>query len=332
MGTRFNTMGKAPGGRSALLAVQEALIASGHLERLRGFGSPKENKMGSKRGQAWANTCFRPTAALLNQLEDCGITPANLGDHMAPSRQKDLKAADMLEVRAAKVGDEAKGKPLPVDLQDPKVATIIERMERLNAFLLEEGRVDGISFGGLRRIFSNGDEPDFSWDAQGRLYPLPTWEEYGNQPSEVRAAYIRLDGEETAEVDISASHLTLLYGLLQSPYTGPEDRYDIPGFNDPERKRQGRDRVKEWLTMALGSSSSTIGGPPFRRLREAVLEVHPILGRLEELKASQGIDTHTLSFHESEVVLSCLEELRDAHGVTALPIHDALIVPKSAGR
>lgn len=76
----------------------------------------------------------------------------------------------------------------------------------------------------------------------------------------------------------------------------------------------------------MGAADVTIGGKRFAKARKAALGRHPILTRAGE----PGVTTLDLQFHESEIVLAALEVLRDRHGVAALPLHDALIVPEGA--
>jgi hypothetical protein len=79
-------------------------------------------------------------------------------------------------------------------------------------------------------------------------------------------AYILLDGEAVDEVDISACHLAILHGLLAQPFDGSRDPYDIPEYGGDRREY-----VKDWITMALGSSRSDIGGPARRMVRQSVI-------------------------------------------------------------
>ena len=59
--------------------------------------------------------------------------------------------------------------------------------------------------------------------------------------------------------------------------------------------------------------------------RRAGLLRYPFLARLPEL----GISTLDLQFHEAEILRLAMEELMAEHGVGFLPMHDALIVPRS---
>lgn len=321
MSTRNKALGDAPGGQSAQKDVRRALEAAGLIEVLPGYGGVddrfgREQKFG-------APTCFRPTAALVDLASQFGIRLHDLHDHFELSRQSWVEPAEVVEMRAMATHEDGKkvqGKRMAIDPEDPRVAPIIDRMVRLNSFLLEPGRVEGIAFGGLRRVFSNGNQPGFGWQWQGRFYSLRGWEAYEMKEKKTRKAYIILDGEAVDEVDISACHLAILHGLLGQPFDGSRDPYDIPEYGGDRREY-----VKEWITLALGAGRSDIGGPPRRMVRQSVIAVYPLLGNLED----HGVSTHDLTFHESEIILSAMEKLRDDHAVTTLPIHDGLIIPGS---
>jgi hypothetical protein len=60
-------------------------------------------------------------------------------------------------------------------------------------------------------------------------------------------------------------------------------------------------------------------------VRETVLNHHPVLLQLQAL----GITSLDLQFHESEILLRAMQELREQHSLPSLPIHDGLIVPES---
>jgi hypothetical protein len=100
------------------------------------------------------------------------------------------------------------------------------------------------------------------------------------------------------------------------PFDPHRDPYDLPGFD--------RDKeVKLWTKKALGACGPFRGEKQLWGVREAMLARYPVLKGL----GSNGITALDLQFHESEIILAALEELRDQHDVAALPIHDGLIVP-----
>jgi hypothetical protein len=115
---------------------------------------------------------------------------------------------------------------------------------------------------------------------------------------------------------MTAAHLTILYGLCGIPFDHERDPYDIDGVN--------REDIKAWVRTAMGSGDMAMGGKRFAKARKAALGRHPILNQVGE----PGLTTLDLQYHESEIVFAALEVLRDRHGIAALPLHDALIVPE----
>lgn len=77
---------------------------------------------------------------------------------------------------------------------------------------------------------------------------------YQQMPEAERLALLRIGGEPVAEVDASASHLTILHGLLGLSL--PQgDLYALPGIP--------REAVKAWIVQSLGV------GQPKRRWKDA---------------------------------------------------------------
>jgi hypothetical protein len=319
-GTSNAALSGCPGSRQAFLDVRTALVSSGSVEEIGGFVAKVSATDGTPLENIYERTVFRPTTKLLALAEEEGVLLTDFRQHFFPSGAKPWVPGAYVEARATKPGNKkAPGRCLEIDTNDPVALSILERMERLNAFLLEEGRVTGILFGGLRRVFHDADQPGFKWQTGGRFYSMQNWDAYeqlkGGKAS--RSREIRIDGEAVDEVDISAAHLTLLYGLLGVHFDGTQDPYAVPGF--------GRKAVKDWIKVALGASDETIGGPKCSKVRKACVKRHPILAGLY----GHGVGTLDLQYHESEIILAAVEDLRDLYGVGCLPIHDGLIIPQS---
>jgi len=317
-----------PGGKTAFKTVREGLKAAGLLEDLPGVRMPIFQGGGSKAVRQ-RQTCFRPTPALLSRLEAFDMPIAEVRTHFRPADSGPVMLTVPGELRAQKVDDKP-GVRLPLDPDTPLARSHIAQMDRLNAFLLGDGRVSGFSFGGLRRIFNDADQAGFKWQWGGRLYSPSRSEAYESYPSgknphgrpvppgEARSERIRLDGQPVVEVDMNAAHLTILHGLCGIPFDHAHDPYDIAGAN--------REDVKAWVRTAMGAGDTAIGGKRFAKVRKAAMARHPILAQAGE----PGLTTLDLQFHESEIILSALEVLRDRHDVAALPLHDALIVREGA--
>lgn len=310
-----------PGGRRAFTDMRAALGAKRLIDELPGYIRLDELKAGMDLDNPYGTTCFRPTQALLSTAESHGIELERLSDHFAPSRPRGREQTPCVEARAAK---REKGDPtvlMPIRPDDARAQAAVARMETINAFLTEPGRVEGIHFGGLRRVFNNADQEGFAWQWGGRLYSMPNWTAYEMLKGKAarRCREIRLDGQGAAEVDISAAHLTILHGLLGAPFDPTQDPYDLPGFD--------RDKeVKLWTKKALGACGPFRGEKQLWAVRQAMLSRYPVLNGLE----AHGITALDLQYHESEIILAALEALRDRHGIACLPIHDGLIVPERA--
>ncbi|MCW2349806.1 hypothetical protein [Sphingobium sp. B12D2B] len=305
-----------PGGATAFKTMREAVRAAGLVEEMKGFIRPFE-RWGLPETEC-IRTSFRPTAQLLGLAADYGVRLEDFTAHFEASKAKAPVPANVLEARAAKLTKKDRPKRLLVNPQDAKASAILANLECLNGFLMAEGRIDGVVFAGLRRIFSNADHPDFAWQWHGRFYSMPNADTYENMEGgqQARSKAIRIDGEAVVEVDICASHLTILHGLLGLPFDPSQDPYALNGLP--------REEVKTWINLAFGSGNSSTGGNKFNKARQAGLARYPFLADLQTL----GISPLDLQFHEAEVLRLAMEDLM-AQGVGFLPVHDALMVPYS---
>lgn len=268
-------------------------------------------------------TLFRPTQALIDFAAAHGVTLDTLPDHFSIERPNSPASKDLLVLRATKPpkvdGRRSKAPEMGIASGGREALRLMAELEELNAYLASVS-IDGFAFSGLRRIFNNGDQAGFAWQWGGRFYSVPGGDDYmrwkGGKAA--RADAIRLQGEKVGEVDLSASHLTVLYGLLGEPFDHTADPYDVRGHS--------RTKVKRWLTYALGTGTTQPReGRWYAKVREAVLERHPVLQRLHEHKVS----TLDLQFHEAEAIAWAMRDLRELDGVAALPVFDSLVVPMS---
>jgi hypothetical protein len=154
---------------------------------------------------------------------------------------------------------------------------------------------------------------------------------------------IRINGEATAEVDISASHLTILHSLMSVALPKGKDTYAIPGLD--------RDPVKRFVTTTMGNGKIPVRWPadaateyakafqksprqgytgnllkdyPFGTVRDRVLTDIPLLKEI----ASCPYGWAELQYTESNILIAAMKALMEA-GIPSLPIHDSLIVPES---
>lgn len=299
-------------------AMRETLEGADLVEVIPGYY--QHDAMGGPKG---FETLFRPTQSLSDLAAAHGVMLESLPDHFVSERLSLPHSSNLLVLRGRKPPREGlskgQGPILPIPAEDEAAARILAEMEELNAYL-GSAPIEGFAFSGLRRIFNNGDDPAFRWHWGGRYYPVPGGDNYVKWKGgkEARAAAIRLHGEPVGEVDLSASHLTVLYGLMGEPFDGAEDPYGLPGAD--------RGRVKRWVTYALGKGSAApTEGNWYAKAREWALVRHPILLRY----ATSRLTTLDLQFHEAEIIKDAMRRMRDAEGVAVLPVFDSLIAPVS---
>ncbi|MBD8619306.1 hypothetical protein IFT67_10280 [Sphingomonas sp. CFBP 13728] len=208
--TNNGEMATYPGKATAFEAMRGAMGADGLLEELPGFFRDEE-RFGTDY-QIAAMTSFRPTPKLIQMAEAHGVTLANLAAHFTVGKAPPPAPCDTIEARSSKATKGARAEPLPIDPEDLTARAITTEMDRLNAYLMEDGRIGGITFAGLRRIYSNADKPGFAWQWGGRFYPMPRGDNYilmsdgggHGAGGRARAAVLRIDGEDVVEVDLSA--------------------------------------------------------------------------------------------------------------------------------
>lgn len=247
---------------------------------------------GGVRQPAWDRaTRFRSTEWLRNWFEEQGITRANWSEHFARTYAPPSRKQCPLERRGTKPAYGAGRRVAPsmtIDPKDPATASLISRMDRINEYLGAQ-EVKPYSHIFLRRIFSNGDQIGFAWDCGGRMNALGA--ESFQTAKKAERAKITINGEPVVEIDLRASHLTILVGLGHLPKSILEgDPYSVDGIP--------RAVVKQWVTMTISSGKRHIRWP-----RQAV----------QDFREKQGIDL------PSEYPLMALGDAI----LTKLPILDA---------
>lgn len=183
----------------------------------------------------------------------------------------------------------------------------------------------------LRRIWNNG-----KWTQGGRLYD-GFWQ---TMKREQRSQVIRIDGGPIANVDFSQFNLRLAYALAKiRPPRG--DLYAVTGDDVSGRNwmqlREGRKK----LTSAMFNRSTPLTGWPGKSAEErtALAACFPS-GTTARIATSKIRAKHSaiadyiengrgLGFMriESDILVATLLSL-NKRGITALPIHDAVLVPE----
>jgi hypothetical protein len=170
----------------------------------------------------------------------------------------------------------------------------------------------------LRRHFNNG-----SFEEGGRLFG-GFWL---NMSKHDRREALTIDGEFPATLDFGQMALRIVYGMVGA--TPPEgDAYRLPGLEGH------RDGVKKVLNAMLYKDKPAKRLPrgtrqlfpdrvSFQQVRDLVEERHPKISHM----FYRGIGIKTMHV-ESDILVDVLLHLRD-RGIVGLPIHDAVMVPRS---
>lgn len=304
----------------------DGLHGLGLVERKTGYA--KESAFANDKGKHYRSghaTRLRATAKLTGLAQQHEITPGNVIKHFRSLPQKNV-----IELRGASPGYDEYGKKIRGKrLKLPKT----EEVTRLSAQVRELNdalravKLEGGTFLGFKRIYNDG-----RFDKGGRLYAVGG-DSYQHDSKKSRLK-MTMDGEPVVEIDLRASFLTMIYGLLGV-------RFD-PGRGDPYglRKAKGqkkvhRNVVKAWFTLAIGkhalptkwtrSQRKNVNGirehSPVK-VGEAVLKLHPVL---RTWLAGQR-DSKDLMYSESEALIAAMLRLLREHHIPSLPVHDSLIV------
>jgi len=332
--------------RDIFTRTKDALLDAGLLEHVGGwrwFTAGFEGAIAPGLVRGAAVSCFGLTETARARAEAAGLLTADLKawsehwEHVKPPRP--TAAPALIELKGSRKtvnGRKTDAPTMSIDKRDVRAQAIVAELAEHNEYMLGKD-VEGVPFAGLKRIFNNGNVAGFAWQWGGRFTSLPGGG-YEVEPKADRLAVMRLGGQRVAEVDMQASHLTILRALAGAEEDGTPDPYAVAGLD--------RELVKRWVTQAIGrgDAEATVWSAEARRyyatvapgrplskdlpivdVRAAVLSRHPVLGHLGEARLS----VHALNFHESEIVALAMRTLRQ-QDVPSLPVHDCLIVPASA--
>jgi len=290
-----------------------------------------------------------PTDAFAARVRELGI---GLSDF---SRHDDDDGEEML-VLTRKAGTRAAPSTDRVDYEDTAETNALrEEVRRVNAFLaaaeidfVQDGlqpHIDPHERGLKRRFMLLKADTKPRWDRGGRLFGDGFWINLESS----RRGGIRIQGERVADLDYSSMFARLAYAHVGA--VAPSgDLYAIPGL---EQHRSGvklafnvflfdgKGLRKEWPKAEMGIGVGTdadakvnceaarfdgllpVGWSNPQRLRKAILEKHPALGKAFGRRLGYG-----LMFTESRVLMAVLAELM-RRGIVALPLHDGLLCAQS---
>ena len=273
-------------------------------------------------------TRFRATLKLIKRATLAGLEVNQYKRHfkIKPKLQQVLVKASSQRYRRQKFS----GRTIKYERTEHTKA-LKRQVGAVNSFLMGQSYY-GFEFYGLRRIFNEGDRPDFNWNMGGRLYAAS---QYNYQTlKKAERLKLKINGEAVAEVDINASFLRILHSLRDFSLPDGEDIYQID--------RLDRSIVKAWITSTLGFMKFHRGWPELaletmsktglaRKDIPSYPSITPlILERFPVLKdwGTCGIRWSNLMFEESEAVIETMVALQN-ESIPSLPVHDSIIVPQS---
>lgn len=292
------------------IIAQLASADVGYVQTVRGWkGSPFA---------AGRRTTIEMTSAMSERIDAYGIADADL------SQDLDQETIVLKDSRPDRW---ATGRR--IDYRDtPDTALFRSEMRTINEWLsaadldwmgLDPSQASpGLSDRLLRRYFNNGTFSD-----GGRLFG-GFWQPMSKAD---RREYIRITGERVVCMDFGQMAARILYGLAGARVP-PGDLYAIPGY---ERWRDGIKKLFNAMQNVHGipqvkpkGTAKLLPNRPVREMTEAILSYHAPIAPL--LRTMIGPKVMRI---ESDIIVDVLLRLQE-QAIVALPIHDAVVVPKSS--
>jgi hypothetical protein len=296
--------------------VSDYLVCQGYLSRVEGQWSEQ------------IATTFHVTQKLIDYCEDSGVTA------------KDLKLNHLVRAKYPKgrnKGKKLRGKRV-ADLRCSKgYEDQCRIVDGINHYLTKHV-LTGVPFVGLFRLFNEYNEDKATLDAGGRLYAEGG--SYQVLKSDERLQ-LKIDGEAVAEIDISASHFTLIHLLARMldesipPLNDDEDPYTIPGIPRAVTKqwivayssklkpltRWSSDAIDQFKEQGIDLANYKV-----KEVGKAIALKYPFMDSLPSTVANWGY----LQRRESDALIMAMQRLSQEHNEPAYPVHDSLIVKQSA--
>jgi hypothetical protein len=324
----------------ALVAHRQFKAAMDGLVALRLVGKAASVRFGTDWGDGTTfqglAARFRPTDDLLDLAAAHGLLPGTLpGDFrsefstVAPKVRQLVELRPLKEPRRGKSGSKPRAELAVPPSDAGRLNDLRAEVAAANAFA-ERFIVEPCLPPRWKRVFTA------SLALHGRWYSVGSDGAYQRMSEDERLA-IRIGGEPVVEIDIRASHLTIMNALCGLPAI-LGDPYEIAGVDRPV--------IKAWITGTLGKGSPvvrwastvapSVAATDARAVGVAVLTRYPFLKKpsaradhLAPIGLPRRLLTHYLMGLESAALTDAMTSLR-SQGVLALPTHDGLIVPASA--
>jgi hypothetical protein len=227
--------------------------------------------------------------------------------------------------------------PVPIRRDDSEATRVREEVERYNEWVARH-EIQGCLPRRFKRVFT------VSMLLGGRWHAVGNEGNYQRMP-EAERLRITIAGEPVVEVDVRASHLSIMHGLLGLSL--PEgDPYEFPGVPRPVAKAWitatlGKGTlVKRWARRTSKDDPELLDVDP-KRIGEIICDRYPFLRRPAQAAADKaGLNTlthigppaslltHRLMAIEAAALTGAMSVLH-SRGILARPMHDGLLVPVS---
>ena len=292
---------------------------------------------------------FGATEALKNLAASYGIDQSNIGTVFGirwPAKPPKVQEGVVLRPLADKrPGEKQKRRKdsLPLDRDDPETIRLTAEVEAANAVLAAH-RFEGCTPPALYRVFNKdfslGGSQDFSLGGR--------WITAGAMPIQGMSAdarlKIRINDRPVAEVDVKASHLSILAafaGVKKLEFDDPYTFSDAPWSRLPNARKV----VKSVAVAALGAGKLPTRWPNGMKdklrvpdsvrlgdITEALAARFPFLQRpAEVLGVAPKVVGHRLQALEANAITAALGHAW-SRDIPAVPVHDSIIVPQTAAR
>ena len=330
---------KLPVKHNAFWTKVKAMRALGLLDYVP--GSRFKNVWGDYHGDA---ARLRPSRTLIDMAQRYGCTPSTAGEDwklIAPAPVKPLAPEELLaftEIPTKVRGRIKEGSRRPMNV--PSGCDDLQAFMQLLTERLAEIEFTGCAQPVLQACFIGMRE------LGGRIYAHGA-DNYQNGIGKTERSHITMNGEVVAELDLSASYLSIALALLGSP--APEgDPYALPGLEETYR-----DAIKHWFVLFWQSGKAPqkwpkktpsevresikpqeIKGPAFARY-PALKDVGNILPETLRANIPKPMQNWAVGQYltgvEASIMREAIRRFIEGGGV-ALPMHDGLIVPQSWSR
>lgn len=322
-------------------AAENAMLTLGLLEKSRSVSYPHRFGFGSFERKA---ARIRPSKSLLDIASQYGLGLDNIVAAFKieyPITAAKVSSEALVEVRTLLSRAQKKAGIQAERMADVEARPVFEPIRADVAAMNAEAashRYEGCRPPSWSRIFMDNSLLYGRWHAARGGYQVL---------KKAERAAIRIDGQPTVEMDIRASHLTILAALAGVEL--PEgDPYEVPGIP--------REVVKQWVVATLGNGKSPREWPQKTRserpkiaewsinmVREPALARLPFLSdptspaivsaaglsRVKDPEDVPKLLSLRLMAIEATAMTLALRRLREA-GTIALSIHDSIIVVADA--